>query len=92
MTHTNWLPYAAFFATALALCALWAAVHSISRQWAGRWAALRAQPRWLQIAALVALVWIGLRLARAGWRPLLMFIALLAVFGLWGELAARRRR
>jgi hypothetical protein len=81
-----WLILALSIASAVALLL---AIRSISRRWGVRWAALRAKPRWLQVGALVALAWLGLRLARAGWRPLVALLALLAILGLWGELAAR---
>ena len=44
------------------------------------------------MVALAGLAWLALRFARAGWRPLLAFLAVLAVFALWGEIAARARR
>lgn len=81
-----WLILALSLASAVALAL---AMFSVSRRWGLRWRALRAQPRWLQVGALVALAWLALRLARAGWRPLLALLALLAILGLWGELAAR---
>jgi hypothetical protein len=90
MKHADWLPYAILLA--VAACALGFALRTVSRQWAGRWSALRAQPRWLRWLAGAALVWIGIRLARAGWRPLLAWVALVAVCALWGELAVRARR
>jgi len=90
MRHGDWLPYALIFAAGVG--ALLLALRGVSRQWAGRWQALRRQPRWLQLLASGGLAWLALRLARAGWRPLLTFLAVLAVFALWGEIAVRARR
>ncbi len=90
MRHTDWWPYALIFAIGVASLLL--ALRGVSRQWAGRWQSLRRQPIWLQLAALLGLVWIALRLARAGWRPLVTFLVVLGVFALWGEIAVRARR
>jgi len=90
MKHADWLPYLLIFV--VGLISLLAALRGVSRQWAQRWLALRGQPRWLQLAALVTLGWLALRLARFGWRPLLSLLVLLGVFALWGEIAIRSRR
>ena len=90
MRHVDWLPYALIFAVGIASLLL--AFRGVSRQWAGRWQALRRQPRWLQLAALAGLVWLALRFARAGWRPLVTFLVVLGVFAHWGEIAVRARR
>ena len=90
MKHADWLPYLLIFVVGLS--SLLMALRGVSRQWAQRWLALRRQPRWLQLAALVALGWLALQLARFGWRPLLSLLVLLGVFALWGEIAIRARR
>jgi hypothetical protein len=88
----GWLQYLIFALALAGAVALAVALRSVSRHWGTRWSALRAQPRWLQVVAAATFLWIGLRLARAGWRPLLALLLLFAVFALWGELAARARR
>jgi hypothetical protein len=92
MSPADWLRYAIPLAALAGAVALLFAMRSIGRQWAPHWAALRAQPRWLRWVAAVALAWIGFRLARAGLRPLLVFVTVLVVAGLWGEIALRTRR
>jgi hypothetical protein len=92
MPSDDWLRYAIPLAAVAGAVALLIAMRSISRRWAPHWAALRAQPRWLRWVAALALAWIGLRLARAGWRPLVVFAAVLVIAGLWGEVALRTRR
>jgi len=88
----GWLQYLIFALALAGAVALAIALRSVSRRWGAQWSALRAQPRWLQFVAAAAFLWVGLRLARAGWRPLLALLLLIAVFALWGELAARARR
>ena len=92
MANGDWLRIGIVLATIASAVALLLAVRSITRQWAPRWSRLRAQPRWLRWIAALAIAWLAFRLARAGWRPLLVFAALLVVAAAWGELAVRTRR
>ena len=92
MPTGDWLRFAIPLAAAAGALALLLALRSVSRQWAPHWSRLRAQPGWLRWFAALAVVWIALRLARAGWRPLLAFAVLLLVAAGLAELAARARR
>jgi len=59
-----------------------------SRAWGEQWSALRRRPLWLQGALALALLWLALRVARLGWRALLVYLAAVIGLALWGELAA----
>jgi uncharacterized membrane-anchored protein len=72
--------------------ALYLVLRFASREWGARWLALRRRPRWLQAALALALLWLALRVARLGWRALLVYLGALALLAAWGELAAHDRR
>ncbi|HUO95397.1 MAG TPA: hypothetical protein VMT92_04120 [Steroidobacteraceae bacterium] len=59
-----------------------------SRAWGERWSALRRRPLWLQGTLALVLLWLALRVARLGWRALLVYLAAIVGLALWGELAA----
>ena len=86
----DWLPPALLAAAACG--SLYLVLRVASRAWGERWLAFRARPRWLQMAAALALAWLALRIGRLGWRALLGYVGLVAVLVAWGELAAHDRR
>ncbi len=82
----DWIPMALVaFAAAFAL---YLVLRTASRAWGERWLVFRSRPRWLQVAAGLALAWLALRLGRLGWRALLTYLLILALLIVWGELAA----
>jgi hypothetical protein len=83
----DWIPPALLALAALA--AAWVALGAATRAWAGRWRALRARPQWLQLALLLAALWLGLRFARLGWRALVAYGLVVGGLALWGEVAIR---
>jgi hypothetical protein len=86
----DWIPPALLALAAAA--SLYVLLRIASRAWGERWLAFRRQPRWLQAAVGLALLWVALRIGRLGWRALLAFVAIVVVLAAWGELAAHDRR
>jgi hypothetical protein len=90
MTRWDWVPKA--LVALAAFGSLYVLGRLASRAWGARWQAFRRQPVWLQAAVALALLWIALRVARLGWRALLIYAGALAVLAVWGEIAAHDRR
>lgn len=90
MTRWDWVPRALLALGAFG--ALYLLGRLASRAWGGRWLAFRRQPLWLQGAVGIALLWIALRVARLGWRALMIYVGVLALAAVWGELAAHDTR
>jgi hypothetical protein len=90
MRRWDWIPTAVVALGGFA--ALYFVLRLASREWGARWLALRRRPLWLQAALALALVWLALRVARLGWRALLVYLGAIAVLAAWGELAAHDLR
>jgi hypothetical protein len=89
----DWLPHALVALAALA--ALVVLLAPASRAWGARWSAWRRWPRGRRWLALLVLGWVGVRVARLGWRALVAYLGAVALLVAWGELAAHdlaRRR
>ncbi|MBS0396576.1 MAG: hypothetical protein JSR54_18295 [Proteobacteria bacterium] len=85
----DWVPHALLALGAFG--GLYLLLRVASRAWGERWAAWRRRPRWQQLVVLLALGWLALRVARLGWRALLVYAGTLALLAAWGELAAHDR-
>ena len=86
MRRWDWIPHVLL--VALAGAGLYVLVRLASRAWGERWLALRRRPVWLQGALALGLLWLALRIARLGWRALLVYLLTVAGLAAWGELAA----
>lgn len=90
MRRWDWIPHVLIVLAAAG--GLYFVARLASRAWGERWSALRRRPIWLQGALAVLLLWLALRIARFGWRALLVYLATVVGLALWGELAAHDLR
>jgi len=76
----------------VALLSLQLLVRDISGRLAQHWRRFLARPLWFRVCAGSALMWIALKLLRAGPRPFLAYLMVVGGTLLWAAAAARSHR